>query len=103
MKHNYDIFKGDDLAIADLILRRRQQLLVHSCIYYNMDRNLISDRQWDMWARELRQLQEDHPYISEQVEWYDAFKDWDASSGAFLPLKDSWVINKAHQLLGSLR
>ena len=27
-----------------------------------------------------------------------AFKDWDGSSGAFLPLKDKWVINKASQL-----
>jgi hypothetical protein len=29
----------------------------------------------------------------------EAFKDWDASTGAFLPLQDPWVIRKAQQLL----
>ena len=26
--------------------------------------------------------------------------DWDASTGAFLPLKDEWVVKKAKLLLG---
>ena len=54
-----------------------------------------------MWAKELRQLQSDYPNISQQVEWYEAFKDWDASTGAFLPLKDEWVVNKARQVMGA--
>ena len=85
--------------IVDKIQRRRLQLLVHSCIYYEMDKNLISDRQWDEWARELVQLQKDYPEESKQAIWYEAFKDWDASTGAFLPLKDPWVVNKAKYLL----
>lgn len=97
--NTYDMFSGQDLAIAELIQRRRLQLLVHSCLYYEMNTNLVSDRQWDIWARELVQLQKDNPLISEKVIWYDAFKDWDASTGAFLPLKDKWVINKATQLI----
>ena len=97
--NNYDIFQGEQLKIADLIQRRRLQLLVHSCIYYEMDRNIISDKQWDEWARELVKLQKDNSTISEKVMWYDAFKDWDASTGAFLPLKDEWVIKKAKQLI----
>lgn len=98
--NNYDIFTGEDLKIADLIQRRRLQLLVHSCIYYEMDYNLISDKKWDEWARELVQLQRDYPEISEQVRWYEAFKDWDASTGAFLPIRDEWVIRKAQMLGG---
>lgn len=97
--NTYDMFSGQDLVIAELIQRRRLQLLVHSCLYYEMNTNLVSDRQWDIWARELVQLQKDNPKISEKVIWYDAFKDWDASTGAFLPLKDKWVINKATQLI----
>ena len=85
--------------IQDLIQRRRLQLLVHSCIYYELDKNIVSDRQWDEWARELVQLQKDYPDESREVIWYDAFKDWDASTGAFLPLKDEWVVRKAKQLL----
>ena len=98
--NTYDIFKGEDLEIAELIQQRRLQMLVHSCIYYEFDRNLISDKQWDEWARELRTLQEHYPNIAEKVIWYDAFKDWDASTGAFLPLTESWVVAKAKILIG---
>ena len=38
---------------AELIKRRRLQILVHSCVYYLMDDNLVSDEQFDSWAKEL--------------------------------------------------
>lgn len=96
----YERFTGEELEIAELIQQRRLQLLVHSCIYYEMDKNLISDMQWDKWAKELVELQRKYPHISSEVDWYDAFEDWDASTGAFLPLKDPWVVKKAQQLAG---
>ena len=98
MKNTYDLFKGEELIIAELIQQRRLQLLVHSCIYYELNHNIVSDKKWDEWARELRTLQEHYPDISKNVMWYDAFKDWDASTGAFLPIKDEWVVKKARQL-----
>lgn len=98
MKKTYEIFTGKDLEIAELIQQRRIQMLVHSCLYYEMDTNLIQDRQWDAWAKELRKLQEDYPEISKQVMMYKYFSDWDASSGAFLPLKHPWVVEKAKRL-----
>ena len=61
--------------------------------------NIISDKKWDEWAKELLALQNQYPEISKQVDYYEAFKDWDASTGAFLPLKDEWVVRKAKQLL----
>ena len=100
MQKTYDLFQGEELKIAEKIQQRRLQMLVHSCIYYEMDQNLITDKKWDEWAKELRQLQADYPDISKQVIWYEAFKDWDASTGAFLPLKDEWVVNKAQKVLG---
>lgn len=96
--NTYDIFFGEDLKIAEKIQQRRLQMLVHSCLYYEMNTNMISDKQWDEWARELAQLQKDNPTVSERVMWYDAFKDWDASTGAFLPIKDEWVVKKANFL-----
>jgi len=98
--NTYDLFQGKDLEIAELIQQRRLQMLVHSCIYYEFNKNLISDEQWDMWAMELRTLQKDYPNISKKVMWFEEFKDWDASTGAFLPLRDSWVQTKAQQLIG---
>lgn len=98
----YELFQGEQLNIADKILRRRLQILVHSCIYYVLNKNIISDKQWDTWARELVQLQNDYPSISTAVEWYDEFKDFDASTGAFLPIRNSWVMNKANWLLKNM-
>ena len=82
--NTYDLFTGKDLEIAELIQQRRYQMLIHSCIYYHLNQNIISDKKWDEWARELRDLQNQYPKISEQVILYDEFKDWDASTGAFL-------------------
>lgn len=95
----YEIFTGKELKVAELIQRRRLQMLVHSCIYYKMDQNIISDAQWSRWGTELADLQNKYPEISQQVRWAEAFEDWDGSSGAFLPLDDPWVVNKAQQLL----
>lgn len=95
----YEIFTGKDLEIAELIQQRRYQMLIHSCIYYKLNQNVISDMQWDMWAKELKSLQEQYPEISKQVTLYEYFKDWDASSGAFLPLSLDWVMRKAQSFV----
>ena len=97
----YNIYSGNDLVIAELIQRRRLQLLIHSYLYYELDTNIIDDRKWDMWAKELVKLQKENPDISKKVCYYEAFKDWDASTGAFLPF-DDWVKNKAHKFKASL-
>lgn len=74
-------------------------MLVHSCIYYEMDDNIVSDHTWQRWAEELQKLQEDHPeYL--KIGFYDHyFKDWDSATGAHLPHRDPWVYRKATQLL----
>lgn len=100
MAKTYEIFEGQALEIAELIQQRRLQLLVHSCIYYELDRNIISDMKWDKWAKELVALQLDYPEIAKKVDWYEAFKDWDGSTGAFLPIKDPWVVAKARKVAG---
>lgn len=98
MEPTYNLFDGPELAVAEKILQRRAQMLVHSCLYYEFDTNIVPDTKWDEWARELVQLQKDYPEISKEVRWYEYFEDWDASTGAFLPLKDEWVIKKAKEI-----
>ena len=100
MVNVYEIFTGEDLKVAERIKQRRLQLLVHSCIYYNLNSNIISDKKWDEWAKELLALQQQYPEIASKVDYADAFADWDASTGAFLPLDDEWVVAKANKLLG---
>ena len=92
-------YTEDELPIAQFIQRRRLQMLVHSCIYYDMDSSLITDKQFDDWGKELVKLQSNYPEIASRVCYAEAFKDWDAGTGAFLPLRDPWVIRKAQQLL----
>lgn len=100
--NTYEEFDGDFLKIAELIQQRRFQLLIHSCIYYELNNNLITDKQWDIWARELRDLQNQYPEISSRVVLYEDFKDWDASTGAFLKsIKEPWVMQRAKYLLAN--
>ena len=49
-----------DDEIKSLILRRRLQTLVHSCIYYYFDDNIISDAEWARRALELEELQKQY-------------------------------------------
>lgn len=85
--------------IASLIKRRRLQILVHSCIYYNFNDSIISDSDWMKWANELEELQNKYPDIAARCDWADAFKDFNHSTGFDLPLDDPWVVNKAKELL----
>ena len=97
----YELFRGEELNIAEKIQQRRLQILIHSCIYYEFNRNVISDRQFDIWAKELVQLQKDYPEIAKQVDWAEAFEGFDGSTGFDLPIKDKWVQNKARKICSS--
>ena len=90
-----------DEEIKELILRRRQQIWVHSILYYQMDVNLISDAKWSEWALELETLQKKYPELSKSVLYYDVFKDFDHSTGSDLPLNDPFMTAKAQLLLGA--
>lgn len=97
---NEETYTGPDYQIAARIQRLRLNLLIHSRIYYLLDENLISDAEWDKLAYELKDLQAKYPGASNLVPIYlHAFKDWDATTGAFLPLYDPWVVRKTNQLL----
>lgn len=85
--------------IKEFIQRRRSQMLVHSCIYYQMDDNVVSDDQWQQWANELAEIQYKYPKCC-KIKFFDRdFAGWDGTSGAFLPLKNEWVWNKALYVL----
>lgn len=87
---------------VDLIRRRRRQILVHSCIYYELNDNIIEDSVFDKWAAELVGLQKEfgREYSDRFDQW---FRDWDGMSGFDLPVRDPWVYNKACELLENYR
>lgn len=84
--------------IYEKIRQRRKQMLVHSHIYYRMDMNIVTDKQFDRWAYELKQLQTEYPEESEACDLYEEFTDWDGSTGSHLPHL-VWVADIAQHLL----
>lgn len=88
-------------AIKSKIRQRRSQMLIHSCIYYQMDQNLISDDKWQEWANELAELQTKYPECC-KINFFDIdFSDWTGDSGFNLPLRNPWVWGKSLQLLNT--
>lgn len=93
----------NDEEIESLIRHRRLQVLIHSCIYYELNESIVSDSTWSKWALELETLQKQNPKISKQVIYAEAFENFDHSTGCNLPLKDPWVVVKAKWLLSVSR
>lgn len=82
----------------ELIRRRRAQMLIHSCIYYELNDNIVSDDTWQKWADELEQLQKQEK--NHAIGFYDTvFVDWTGATGNHLPHRDPWVISKAKYIL----
>ena len=101
IKGTYHLTKAGVEAdeVRSLILRRRLQVLVHSCIYYVFNENIVSDSTWSEWARELAQLQKEYPEIAKRVDYAKEFEGFDASTGYHLPTRNIEIMNKAQDLL----
>ena len=86
-------------TIEEKIKQRRAQMLIHSCIYYELNDNIVSDHQWQEWADELEKLQRENPQRC-TIGFYDyEFRDWTGATGNHLPHRDPWVFSKAQQIL----
>lgn len=86
-------------TLKEKIRQRRWQMLVHSCLYYEMDESIVDDHTWQRWADELARLQDENPKECE-IHFYDKeFKGWTGSSGYDLPLRDSRVWTRAQYIL----
>jgi len=84
---------------AEFIRRRRLQIVIHSCIYYRLNENLVSDHQWAAWAKELVEAQERFPDIAEKQLWAKEFADFDGSTGFNLPITEPGVVARARSLV----
>lgn len=82
-----------------LIRRRRRQILVHSCLYYKMDTNIITDEEFDRWCGELRDLHKKYPQYMKIGCYDEAFAKWGGFSGYDLPTGDPDIQRVAKRLL----
>ena len=101
VKTLYETFDGEELKIAERIKQLRVNIIVHSCIYYNLNDNIISDNQFDKWSMELVRLQNAYPDIAANVRYADEFKNWTGVSGFDLPINDPYWINYAQYVLAN--
>lgn len=56
-------------------------ILVHSCIYYDLNTNIVDDNMFDMNSKQLAEAIARLPETHKKTKWYEAFKDFDGSSG----------------------
>jgi len=96
---NDETYKGLNYEIARQIQRLRLNMLVHSRLYYKDGIPIMSDQDFDKMAYMLRDLQKKYPRESRIIVYYEAFKDWDGTTGYHLPLTDPWVVRKAEKIL----
>lgn len=86
-------------VIVEKIQQRRLQILVHSCIYYEYNTNIISDAKWNQWSKELVELQKEYPNEASKALRFEDFKNFDGSTGFDLPIHDECVKQKALKLM----
>lgn len=72
-------------SITQTIQQRRYQMLVHSYIHYERDMSIISDSNFDRWAKELVRLQKYYPKESMEARYYEEFRTFEGSTGYDLP------------------
>lgn len=86
--------------IRELVNRRRHQILVHSCIYYEYDMNIIDDATFDKWCNELLELQKKYPDICKKVKWHKPFTTkFSHASGFNLPYNHIRIRSRAVSIL----
>lgn len=88
-----------DRTIEEIINQRRRQIIVHSFLYYRMNISIIDDYKFDMFAKELAELQEKYPDIASKCVFNEVFIGFDGSSGFDLDMSDPWIHRKAIQIL----
>jgi hypothetical protein len=76
-----------DLSIQDQIDYACRQIIVHSIIYYDMNTNIITDKQYDAKMKYLGKLIKENQDILSQCYYYNCLKDFDPSTGFDLKYK----------------
>lgn len=76
--------KSEDELIVELINRRERQILVHSYIYEDLNKNLIDDTTWDLWAKQLVYMFIYYPEHAEKSEYYKYFVGWTGDTASDL-------------------
>lgn len=64
-----------NLPTQDYIDFLQRYIILHSYIYYELDGNIISDRQYDLKAKELVRYKNEYPELWKKSMYYEQFGD----------------------------
>lgn len=86
-------------TILEKINQRERQLLVHCFLYYEKNKNIISDDQYDRFSFDLADLIKKYPDDFKKSGYYHEFRNFDPSTGLGLNYKKPEIINTGLKLL----
>lgn len=70
------------LSMQELINRLQRIIILHSYIYYELDDNVISDREYDLKSKQLVKYKNEYPELWRNSEYYKQFgDDYNGSTG----------------------
>lgn len=70
------------MSIQDYIDWLQRYIIVHSYIYYELNNNVVSDKQYDAKAKELVKYKNDYPELWRSSEYHKQFgDDYNGSTG----------------------
>lgn len=73
---------NSDMTIQERIDFLQRYIIVHSYVYYELDDNYISDKEYDAKSKELTKLKLDHPDLWKTSMYYKQFgDDYNGSTG----------------------
>lgn len=95
------VYENMNEAIRDKITQRRHQILVHSCIYYQYNTNIIDDHTYDRWVMELGRLHAEYPAEAKAADMAKEFEGFTTEivSGFDLPYHDPRTVSTAAWLI----
>lgn len=63
----------------------QRAILIHSCLYYRYNKSIISDEKYDLICKQLSDMQKELTESElKDTEYYQAFYDFDGSTGFHL-------------------
>ena len=77
----------EEMPINDQMDLLAREMIVYSIIYYDLDDNIISDKEYDTKARKLYKLCQENPDIIPQCQYKDILKDFVPDTGFDLKYK----------------
>jgi len=91
-------FKKEFTPLERIVLLQKW-IILHSILYYDMDRNIVSDHTFDNNGKQLVELMKAHPDELEKSKYNYIMYDFDGCTGMNIPYRISIEDKRAIQAI----